>query len=377
MNDAERLPPIFLGLFRELVANQVPLGVRDYLDGLQALQLGFAQGDRRRLGDLAMTLWARSDEERRLIARYLALIPAPPAELGTTIDDDLAAVDARFGTDRSGSTPAGQTGARTGLSSEGRDERIVQPQPTPESQPRARDSFAGTRETNGLPLPRLAAELAIAEHYALNPQSIISSRSLTVIWRRYRRATRSGPRTELDIPASIHERCHRGLLQQPVLRPRRRNTARLLVLADVSASMDPWLPFLSVLEESLQFCRFASAELRYFVNLPHKKLYGTVELADPEAPEEVLRRHLGASLLLISDAGSARGYLNRRRAVQSEDFIARCAQLFRSIVWLNPMPCPRWAGTTAGLLAAHAPAAMLPLDGPHLLQAVDILRGNK
>ena len=52
MSDTARLPPLLLGLFRELLANGVPLGVRDYLDALRALQLGFGQDGRQALRDL-------------------------------------------------------------------------------------------------------------------------------------------------------------------------------------------------------------------------------------------------------------------------------------------------------------------------------------
>jgi uncharacterized protein with von Willebrand factor type A (vWA) domain len=36
---------------------------------------------------------------------------------------------------------------------------------------------------------------------------------------RYRRGTRGGPRTELDIDATVAERCRRGLLLRPACRP--------------------------------------------------------------------------------------------------------------------------------------------------------------
>ncbi|HRD93220.1 MAG TPA: hypothetical protein PK201_08835, partial [Accumulibacter sp.] len=76
----------------------------------------------------------------------------------------------------------------------------------------------------------LSAEPVIGEDYVLHPQTLVSLRDMAVLWRRYRRSTRRGPPSELDLAATIRERCQRGLLQQPVCRPRRRNSARLLVL---------------------------------------------------------------------------------------------------------------------------------------------------
>ena len=100
MNVQPRLPPLLHGLFRELVANGVPIGIRDYLDGIRALRLGYGQcgaaltgedGMRQALCALARTLWARSDEEHRLISRWFARIPAPPGALVEEVD---AALDA-------------------------------------------------------------------------------------------------------------------------------------------------------------------------------------------------------------------------------------------------------------------------------------------
>lgn len=363
MSTAPSLQPLLLGLFRELVANQVPLGVRDYLDGVRALQFGFGQRDRHCLCNLAQALWARSDEERRLIARYLSAIPLPPAEL-------IAALEVQTQVNDSDS-PKGSPSGRSDMSFAGTAAGSPQPRA------RARVSFSGAREGDGLPLPRLTAEPVIAENYILHPHVLISPRNLAVLWRRFRRTTRRGPRTELDITSTIRERCRWGLLQQPVYRPLRSNCVRLLILADTSPSMIPWLPFVAGLDESLQLGLFANAEVLYFSNLPRKQLYATPELTDPQPRDEVLQRFIGGSLLVISDAGSARGYLNRRRVVQTGNFLAEAARLFRSVVWLNPMPRPRWAGTTAGLLAGSPFCSTVPLDTFYLPRVIDILRGNK
>jgi uncharacterized protein with von Willebrand factor type A (vWA) domain len=368
-------PPLF-GLFHELLANGVALGVRDYLDGLRALQLGFGGGGRRELRDLALALWARSDDERRLISRWFADVPVAGQPLLDAVEEALRAAAApaaeRAGeTRRTDAAPAGGQGSGAQPSASGDDAAA-----TPAAV-RARVSFAGARAGGGLPVPRLAAEPPIGEDYVLQPQTPLSLRELVVLWRRYRRSTRRGPRRELDLAATIGERCRRGLLSRPVYRARRGNSARLLVLADASPSMDPWRPFLATLAESLRFGRLASAELRYFNNLPRRQLSADADHCHPQPLDDVLRRHAGGGLLVVSDAGSARGYLNRRRALQTATFLAAARRFFPAIAWLNPMPRGRWAGTTAALVAAGPDVVMLPLDATHLLRAVDILRGNK
>ena len=387
MTHPPALPPLLHGLFRELVAQGVPIGTRDYLDGLRALAAGYGsspdgQGERQALVRLAQTLWARSDEEHRLIARWFAHIPATPADLLAAVDATLAHLDAAradtpgtVGTatpapPASTGSPAAAPGGHTP------DNPAMAPGDDPAT-PRARISFSSVQEGTGLPVPRLPLSPALGEDYVLHPQALIKPRDLTVLWRRYRRGTRGGPRTELDIDATVEERCRRGLLLRPACRPRRSNAARLLILADTSPSMDPWRPFLASLAESLPFGRLARAETGYFSNLPRRQLYARPDLRDPQPLGDVLRRFNGAGLLIVSDAGSARGYLNRRRANQTADLLDELLTHCPAIVWLNPMPRARWAGTTSEHIAANTRVPMLPLDATHLLRAIDILRGNK
>lgn len=370
MNGAEAPTPL-LGLFRALRAQGLPLGTRDYLDALRALEAGFG-ADRDALRRLAQQLWARSDEERRTVALWFEATAAGAAPLA----DAVAALIAPAG-------PAAAPGQAAGPPREApRRGRAAAPGAAPEPAPDepppwGHGAFAARRDGGGVPLPVLRTDLAIPEDYVLQPAVAPGVRELAVLWRRYRRGTRGGPRTELDLPASIRERCRRGMLAQPVLRARRSNSARLLVLADVSPSMEPWMPWLQALEDSLQFARFASAEMRYFSNLPRRELFGTPALARPEPAEPLLRRHAGAVLIVVSDAGSARGFLNRRRAVQTTAFLAEAGRQFGACLWVNPMPRERWAGSTAALVARSPAVTMLPLDAQQLLRGIDILRGNK
>lgn len=95
MSDTARLPPVLLGLFRELLANGVPLGVRDP----------------------ALALWFRSETERRLITRWCDLVPIPAPALVDAIAEALANVpassaDQAVGERQAGTAPAGENLSR-------------------------------------------------------------------------------------------------------------------------------------------------------------------------------------------------------------------------------------------------------------------------
>ena len=218
----------------------------------------------------------------------------------------------------------------------------------------------------------------MSEPFILQPQTVLSQRALSVVWRRFRTLTRSGPKTELDVEGTIAERCRRGVLADPVLRRARVNRARLLVLADVSPSMAPWYPFLDTLKRSLDLSRLRQAGMFYFNNIPRRSVFRSVERTGGVSLRDLFAEYSGASLLIVSDAGAARGFLNHRRIGHTEEFLSETRRHHRATVWINPMPRPRWQGTTAaGLVQNKRRAVFLPLDIASVIRAVDILRGAK
>jgi uncharacterized protein with von Willebrand factor type A (vWA) domain len=207
-------------------------------------------------------------------------------------------------------------------------------------------------------------------------------RQLALLWRRLRRNQRLGVKQELDLQASLRARCELGVLLRPVLRPCRSNTAKLLILADASPSMAPWLPFLKVLEASLAHGRLGDADLRWFVNVPGTTLQVAAPLqaaarqkSQRESQLELLRRFAGGTVLVLSDAGSARGLQSRRRVRHTKAFLDTAAHWGMQVVWINPMPAQRWSGSSAAQIEREGPVLMLPLDGANLARAVDYLRG--
>src|SRR5215469_15461666 len=119
--------------------------------------------------------------------------------------------------------------------------------------------------------------------------------------------TREGPGRELDIDASIHEKCRYGVLPRAVMKSPRRNTAGLIILADVSPSMAPWRPFLQAVADSLALGKLRAAEMLYFSNVPRNWVYDSAALDRRVAVNEAIRRHVGLPLLVIGDGGAARG----------------------------------------------------------------------
>lgn len=343
-------------LFLHLVKDRgFPLTVRDYQDALRALALGHGGADRQSLLWLLETLWVRTEEESRQLNLLFREIPRPTnEEIAELIGQPLP--PAQTVQDAKEDVPPG--------------ERADEPAQVPQIQ------FSASTQS-GLGLPQAQIEPSGREPFILHPRPPVSLRSLIVTWRRFRRALRSGPKVELDLAATIAEQSRRGYLTQPVLVPARRNLARLVVLVDASPSMAAWRSLHPALSESLREGRLGLAALYFFHNVPDEQLYETEMLTGAVSLGELLERHTGSTLLLVSDAGAARGRRDRERIEGTRQFLERVSGLWQPVAWVNPLPRRRWKGTSAERIARFPGLGMTELTEDGLVQAIDLLRGRR
>jgi uncharacterized protein with von Willebrand factor type A (vWA) domain len=248
-------------------------------------------------------------------------------------------------------------------------------------------------------------------HLILSPRYIVSYRQVAQAWRRLRRFERQGPKTELDIQATIDLRCRSGTVSPLVLRPIRRNVVRLLLLVDRRVSMVPFHQFTdnAVCKAIRESGRFAQVSTFYFHDTPTGKrgqentallrrlserlfpplapvlgeiqrlrngsLYQDPGLLKPLPLEETLSIHgAGATVVIVSDAGAARGNHDTIRLFDTLAFLKTLYAHSRQVVWLNPLPQSRWQGSSAAQLSRFVP--MFPVDRDGLYQAVNVLRGQ-
>jgi uncharacterized protein len=366
---------LLYGVFRTLLTHGVPLGVTDYLDAVRVLRGQVSQNDvervctRESLRRVCEVLWARSPDEVRLVNRIFDTIEPPSREdlvlFEAAVDVSTHSTSGEMDDPSRASLAGVPQGGAAGGASETNGARSVE------------IAFDAAADAGGVPLPDPALPPRPAGTYVLHPQTVLPARVLAVLWRRYRRMARFGPRTELDFDATIAEFTRRGFIDRPAMRARRINRARLLILADASPSMAPWRPFLDALEQSVRLSRVPGAEMWYFGNVPRRSLFASADLMNPSPLGTVLQRFSGAGLLVVSDLGAARGFFNRLRVTPTRDFLDGANRRMRAVVWVNPLPRDRWERTTAGALADTRAVTFLPLDLSSMIRAVDVLRGIK
>jgi hypothetical protein len=338
----------------------LPLGVRDYLDALRALRAGFGSGGRRQLRQLCEALWARTEEEARLVSLLFADFPYPSAEEVRKLSP-------------SGEGAAAQPSEAAAGAGASRPREMVE---TPDQEPEALPlDFVPASAPGGIDIPRAEAPLATAEAFVLSERPVIPVRSLITAWRRFRRPLRAGPPVDLDVDATIAAKCRTGLVTEPVLVPARRNQVALTVLVDVSDSMLPWSGFPAVLIESLAQGQLGAVALYYFANVPANPLFREFRLFRPMTLAAALAADSDSSLLIVSDAGAVRNRYTPRRVRETADFLRAVRPHWSPVAWLNPMPRPRWHGSSAARIAGLPGVSMHELTEDGVVEAVDVLRG--
>ncbi|MBK1989695.1 hypothetical protein A0J48_019515 [Sphaerospermopsis aphanizomenoides BCCUSP55] len=350
-------------LFNKLRSYGFPLGVEDYMLAIQALQGGFGMGDRQTLERLCCTLWTKSEQEARLLNRLFDEVLAQPQ---THINQSSTTEPVK---------PAGEI-----LNQPQLENQITEPpKPVVETSPPADI------------VPEIEPEQVIQAVRSNQPSSFetsyyptdlsdeylpVTSREMKQGWRFLRRRVREGTLKELDIAGTVEKNCRYGILPEPVMMPRYINQVKLVLLVDQGGSMVPFHHLSrQLIDKAKRGGNIKQTSVYYFQNYPEKYLY-----SDPTRLEaQRIRNFLESvdkktSVLIVSDAGAARGNYNPERVEYTQKFVEQLHQSVNYYAWLNPMPNDSWQYTTADKIARFVPMFEMSREG--LSAAINTLRGR-
>ena len=195
-------------------------------------------------------------------------------------------------------------------------------------------------------------------------------------WRYLRRLQPDGPADDLDVEATVERVAKQGFFLKPIYRRRQSNHAHLLLLIDKGGSMTP---FDQIIDDLIETAKEESAikevDTFYFHNFLTNIAYADSYLINSVELDRILDCcDLNTSILIVSDAGSARGFINPDRIRFTLEMIFRLKQQTNLLAWLNPMPSPRWSNTSAKFIAEFIPMFQMDADGFSI--AIDTLRGQ-
>jgi len=181
----------------------------------------------------------------------------------------------------------------------------------------------------------------------------LGTRNIKVALRRLRRFAREGAADELDLDQTISGTAKQGWLDI-VMRPERHNAVKLLLMLDVGGSMDPYV---QICEELFSAARseFKHLEFFYFHNCPYEALWKDNSRRRTETTPVMDLLHKFPSdykLVFVGDATMSPyeinypgGSVEHFNDEAGEVWLARMLAVWRSAVWLNPVPEAHWRYT--------------------------------
>jgi uncharacterized protein with von Willebrand factor type A (vWA) domain len=203
---------------------------------------------------------------------------------------------------------------------------------------------------------------------------VLDVRRIDVALRLLRDLGREGAPDELDLDETIDRTAKNAGDLDLVVRPPRRNRARVLLLMDVGGSMDPYALLVSRLFTAASRAgRFARFRSFYFHNCVYESLYQDARFHDAVPLPDVLGdSDRDEKLVIVGDAAmhpaellepGGSNYFYLRNPTPGLEWMRRLAEHFRRAAWLNPEPESHWGGTTTQILARLFPMYPLTLDG--------------
>ncbi len=206
----------------------------------------------------------------------------------------------------------------------------------------------------------------------------LSRRSMVYAWRYLRRTVKEGPRDVLNVAATVEQAARIGFFLCPVYDRRMQNKNHLVLLIDQGGSMVPFHRFTRDLEETArdgQKSQIQRVDLAYFQNVPPEHIFRDPHLMSPFPLKNLLAWiDPDTSVLVVSDAGAARGHRRNERIRATAEFLSQVKRRTTQLAWLNPMPQTRWAGTSAQFIARLVP--MFQMDREGFGNAIVALRGQ-
>ena len=339
----------------------LPLGVEEYLAVVRSLEAGFGISDRQELEQLCCMLWAKSENENRLIRRLFKEMWKQVESL--RVNSDLSTQENPPAPQKNRQPSSKETPTQSLPDLETASPPTITPEPVQAVQ--AVRSNRSEREI--IKRPRY---MLLTEYFP------VTKRKMKQCWRSLRRPVRQGIPTELDVEGTVAKIGREGILLQPVLMPPRINRTDLVLLIDQEGSMVPFHDLSRQLVETAQRGgRLKTTNVFYFHDYPDEYLYRHPAMLDAKPISEVLEE-IGerAAVLIISDAGAARGNFDQERVDNTKVWIEELQQSVRYFAWLNPMPSEDWGQTTAGEIARFVP--MFEMSSQGMNAAISVLRGR-
>jgi uncharacterized protein len=216
----------------------------------------------------------------------------------------------------------------------------------------------------GIQTPTAQGKLS-GESWQFTPIALpISIAQFQSTWRRLKSLQPSNYSDEIDIERTKEAIARQGIFADVVLKSSGQQQSELVIFVDEKAGMLPYFPALQPLFRAITGGWVSPARLYRFTGYPCKFLYSWATPHSAIGLDGIMARlHRSRSIvLIISDGGAASGADNPDRVLGTAKFLDLLQSCVSQILWINPMPEPRWRGTPAEEIRDLLEGRMVTLD---------------
>lgn len=241
-------------------------------------------------------------------------------------------------------------------------------------------SYESTKTRNGVPDEGHLQELEqLASNNFLFTGAFlpISKREMKLAWRYLRTQQQVKTSDQLHVPKMVDRLARVGHIE-PVYRQDTTYQSQLMILIDVHESMAAFGDFAHTMAELAVKGTFKKVPSVYYFNeIPEKHLFTNTQQTEAFLVEDLIDRfqRKKVDLLIISDAGAAKGSYSEERVLRTRRAIRKLQEYANKIVWINPMPEHRWYDSSADYIADLI-VPMYEASNTGLMRAIDVLRGK-
>ena len=181
----------------------------------------------------------------------------------------------------------------------------------------------------------------------------LGTRNIKIALRRLRRFAREGTPEVLDLDHTIQATARQGYLDIKLI-PERRNAVKVLLFLDIGGSMDSHVRLCEELFSAAHGA-FKNLEYFYFHNCPYEVLWKNNRRRHAETTStwEVLHSYpADYKIVFVGDAAMSPyelthpgGSVEHWNEEPGAFWLQRVLQIYRSAIWLNPLPEKHWEHT--------------------------------
>jgi uncharacterized protein with von Willebrand factor type A (vWA) domain len=226
-------------------------------------------------------------------------------------------------------------------------------------------------EGGGRSALKLAEERRFREYRS---DVVLDVRRIDVALRLLRELGREGAPDELDLDETVDRTAKNAGDLDVIMRPPKRNRAKLVLLMDVGGSMDPYSHLASRLFTAASRAgRFARFRYYYFHNCVYDTVFEDARFHSAVSVADLLAQtDRDEKLVIVGDAAmhpaellevGGSMYFYTRSQTPGIEWMRRLAEHFRRAAWLNPEPETQWGMTTVRVLRSMYPMFPLTLEG--------------